>query len=100
MNITKIINGDTATITLAGRLDTVTSSILSDELGELFEKQSTSLILDFTDLEYISSAGLRVLLTAQKKVKTLGTEMEIVGVNDTVKEVFDITGFSGILKIS
>lgn len=51
-------------------------------------------------MEYISSAGLRVLLTAQKKVNALGTEMKIIGANETVKEIFDITGFFGIININ
>lgn len=59
-----------------------------------------NLIFDFNTMEYISSAGLRVLLTAQKKVNALGTEMKIIGANETVKEIFDITGFFGIININ
>jgi len=100
MDITKSTNENTTAIALAGRLDTVTSVSLSNELGAVFGAGAINLIFDFTKLEYISSAGLRVLLTAQKKVNALGTEMEIIGANDTVKEIFEITGFSGFLKIS
>lgn len=78
----------------------MTSVQLSNELGTTLEGGPVNLVFDFIALEYISSAGLRVLLTAQKKMKALGTEMEITGANETVKEVFEITGFSGILKIS
>lgn len=100
MNITTTIEGNTAHIKLAGRLDTVTSSTLANELGKVFEGGAVNLLLNFGELEYISSAGLRVLLTSQKKVKSLGTEMEIINAKESVKEVFDITGFSGILTIS
>jgi anti-sigma B factor antagonist len=100
MKITTTMEGNLARLALEGRLDTVTSSQLATELGHLFEGGALSLIFDFRELEYISSAGLRVLLTAQKKVKSLGTALEIVNANESVKEVFDITGFSGILTIS
>lgn len=100
MEITKSINGNTTTLSLSGRLDTVTSTQLSNEIGRVFEDGTVNLIFDFTSLEYISSAGLRVLLTAQKKINTIGAEMKIAGVNDTVREIFDITGFSGIININ
>ncbi len=100
MKITKNKQGDTITLVLKGRLDTVTSGQLANELSAIFFAGSVSLVFDFTDLEYISSAGLRVLLTAQKKVNALGTEMTIVGANETVREIFDITGFSAIMSIS
>lgn len=99
MEINKKTNEDSTTIALSGRLDTVTCVQLSDELAEIFETGAVNLVFDFTALEYISSAGLRVLLTAQKKVNALGTKMEIRGTNETVKEIFDITGFSGIINI-
>jgi len=99
MEITKIIDGNTVTLTLAGRLDVVTSAELSNELGTIFEQGAVNLIFDFSPLEYISSAGLRVMLTAQKKVNALGTTMKIINVSETVKEVFDVTGFSGIMEI-
>lgn len=99
MEIKKNIEEKTVTINLIGRLDTVTCSQLANELGIIFETGDVNLIFDFVELEYISSAGLRVLLTAQKKVKSLGTEMEIRGANESVREVFDITGFSSIFNI-
>jgi len=99
MDIIKSTNENTTTLVLVGRLDTVTSGQLSNELGTVFGVGATKLVFDFAKLEYVSSAGLRVLLTAQKKVNALGTEMEIIGANETVKEIFDITGFSGILTI-
>ncbi len=99
MEIKRQTEGNTVHLLLTGRLDTVTSNRLANELGEVFAAGPVSLVLDFSNLEYISSAGLRVLLTAQKKVKALGTEMHITGANDDVREVFDITGFSTILTI-
>ena len=89
---------DTAlTVALSGRLDTTTAPQLEGELKSTL-RGVTELILDFTKLEYISSAGLRVLLGAQKEMNRRGS-MKLIGVCDTVKEVFDITGFSDILTI-
>ena len=80
-------------------MDTVTSSQLEPEVSEVFEEEKSNIVFDFTSLEYISSAGLRVLLASQKQVNSLGTEMRIVGANDVVKEIFEITGFSDIMQI-
>ena len=97
MKILKEQTAKTLTLTLEGRLDTKTSpeleAVLVNELGDTAE-----LILDFEHLEYISSAGLRVLLTAQKKMNTQGT-MIIRNVCEDVREVFDISGFSDILTV-
>jgi len=100
MQITKNSSGNTVTLVLQGRLDTVTSTQLATELSAVFAGGVANLVFDFAALEYISSAGLRVVLTAQKKINAMGTEMQIVGANETVKEIFDITGFSGIISIS
>ena len=85
------------TMKLGGRLDTTTAP----ELEKAFEENmdvSKDLILDMKELEYISSAGLRVLLAAQKKMNQAG-KMKLTGVSDEVMEVFEITGFSDILTI-
>ena len=87
MKITKNTSGNTTTLALQGRLDTVTSTQLANEHSAIFEGEAVNLVFDFAALDYISSAGLRVLLTAQKKVNVLGTEMKIIGANETVKEV-------------
>jgi anti-sigma B factor antagonist len=100
MKITKNTKGNITTLALQGRLDTLTSTQLANDLSAIFEGGAVNLVFDFAALEYISSAGLRVLLTAQKKVNALGTEMRIIEANETVKEIFDITGFSGIMKIN
>lgn len=90
-------NGSTLEIKLTERLDTVTSPQLEEKLKEELEG-ITNLQFDFAELEYISSAGLRVLLTASKKMKKQG-KMEIRNVNEEVMEVFTITGFGEILTI-
>ena len=97
MTIEKNLNGTELTVTLTGRLDTTTAPQLEVEVKENLggiEK----LILDFTALEYLSSAGLRVLLAAQKIMNKQG-EMIIKNVNDTVKEIFEVTGFIDILTV-
>ena len=97
MNIQKTVNGTTLTVKLEGRLDTTTSPKLEEELKSSVDGIG-SLVLDFEKLEYISSAGLRVLLSMQKIMNKQG-EMHIKNVNETVMEVFEITGFADILTI-
>ena len=97
MNITKSLNGSALTIALDGRLDTTTSPALETELHDSLDG-ITSLTFDFDKLEYISSAGLRVLLSAQKTMNKQG-EMIICHVNESIQEIFDITGFTDILTI-
>ena len=97
MIITKKQNGTNLQIALAGRLDTVTAPELEKELNASLDV-AESLTLDFSKLDYISSAGLRVLLSAHKTMSKKGG-MKIANVNEIVKEVFDVTGFSDILTI-
>lgn len=97
MTLNKTLNGSSLTIAVEGRLDTVTSPELEAFVSENLEGV-TELTFDFTNLEYISSAGLRVLLSSQKKMNTKG-KMKVTGVNDTVNEIFEVTGFSDILTI-
>ena len=98
MNITKKANGEALTIALEGRLDTTTSPQLDEELDVSLEG-IRDLTLDLSDLSYISSAGLRVLLRAQRKKNGLRGSLLVTGVNDSIMEIFDITGFSEILTI-
>ena len=97
MTIEKNLNGTELTITIAGRLDTTTAPQLEAEF-----KQSINgvekLVLDFANLEYLSSAGLRVLLAVQKVMNKQG-EMVIRNVNETINEIFEVTGFIDILTI-
>ena len=97
LNITKNVNGSELTIGLEGRLDTVTSPTLESELKSSLEGID-ALIFDMAQLQYISSAGLRVLLAAQKIMNRQGT-MTVKNVSEDVKEIFDVTGFSDILTI-
>ncbi len=97
MEILKEQNGSELTIKLVGRLDTTTAPQLDDVLNASLNGVE-SLILDFEKLEYISSAGLRILLAAQKQMNKQGT-MNLCNVNDDINEVFEITGFSDILTI-
>ena len=97
MTINKICSGSEETIALEGRLDTTTAPELEAELKDALEG-ITSLTFDFEKLEYISSAGLRVLLSAQKAMNKRGT-MKIIHVNDVIMEVFEVTGFTDILTI-
>jgi anti-sigma B factor antagonist len=99
MEIKKTIDGNTTVLKLSGRLDTITSPQLGKELDTVFEAGAINLTFDLSALDYISSSGLRVLLSAQKKINSLGTSMKITGVNETVKEIFEVTGFTGILSI-
>ena len=82
---------------ITGRLDTTTAPALDKTINENLDGIK-SLVLDFKCLEYISSAGLRVLLSAQKKMKQVGT-MKIINVCELVMEVFEMTGFSDVLNI-
>ena len=97
MNISKMVSGTVLNISLEGRLDTTTAPQLEGEVkGAL--TGVTELVLDFSQLEYLSSAGLRVILAAQKIMNKQG-KMVIRHVNETIQEVFEVTGFSDILTI-
>ncbi|WP_185752104.1 STAS domain-containing protein [Eubacterium sp. AB3007] len=97
LNINKTQKDSTLTLALEGRLDTVTSPELDEVVKEALDGV-TELVFDFTELQYISSAGLRVLLSAQKKMAKQGS-MKILHVNETIMEIFEVTGFSEILTI-
>lgn len=97
MNITKNTEGKVLNIALEGRLDTTTAPQLETELKQSIG-DNNELILDFAKLEYISSAGLRVLLAAQKVMNKQG-KMVIRNVNDVISEVFEVTGFADILTV-
>ncbi|MDO5112625.1 MAG: STAS domain-containing protein [Clostridia bacterium] len=97
MTINKTADGATLTLALEGRLDTVTAPQLETALSDSLDGIEM-LVLDFADLVYISSAGLRVLLAAQKRMAKQGG-MVVRHVNETIMEVFDVTGFADILTI-
>lgn len=97
MTIDKKQDGAQLTLSLAGRLDTTTAPELETEINAI-TADTSELFMDFTALEYLSSAGLRVILGAQKKMQKQG-KMVVKNVNETIMEVFEITGFSDILTI-
>ena len=97
MKINKTNEGEKLTISIEGRLDTTTSPELSKELDSSLEGV-TQLVFDLEKLDYISSSGLRVLLSAQKAMNGKGT-MVVKNVSEMVMEVFEITGFTDILSI-
>ena len=90
-------NTEETTLEVVGRLDTITAPMLDKAINEDIEG-TTALILDFSGLLYISSAGLRVLLGAQKKMQQIGS-MKVTNVCEDVMEVFEMTGFADILTI-
>lgn len=97
LNVEKAVNGTHAVFKLEGRLDTVTAPQLEQELQASLEGIS-ELTLDFEKLEYISSAGLRVLLSTEKTMVERGG-MKIIHVSELISEIFEVTGFSDILTI-
>lgn len=97
MDILKTQKDSALTLALVGRLDTVTAPSLEAEVNGSLDGV-TQLVLDFEQLDYISSAGLRVLLAAQKRMNKQGT-MTVKNANADIKEVFEITGFCDILTI-
>ena len=98
MTITQTKNGTNLTVALEGRLDTMTSPELEQAMRTALDDVDT-LTLDLANLVYISSAGLRVLLTLHKRMAGKGG-MTVTHVGEIVQEVFDVTGFSGVLTIA
>ncbi len=97
MEIAKIANGTALTLAVSGRLDTTTAPALEEEVKNSLGGV-TELTLDFEKLEYVSSAGLRVILAAQKTMNKQGS-MKVINVCSDIMEVFEITGFNDILTI-
>ena len=97
LDIKKNLNGARLEFVLDGRLDTITAPQLEEEVKAYIDG-ITELIFDFANLAYVSSAGLRVLLSAQKTMNEKGS-MVVKNVSDEIQEIFDVTGFSDILTI-
>ena len=97
MTINKTQNGNALTIALEGRLDTTTAPELEQELKQSLDGVE-ALTFDFSKVDYISSAGLRVLLFAQKAMYSKGS-LKVTHANELVKEVFEVTGFASVLNI-
>lgn len=97
MTVTKTLEDKILNVKVDGRLDTATAPELEKELEGVLE-EAEELVFDFEGLEYMSSAGLRILLATQKKMSAKGG-MKVTNVNDVISEIFEITGFSDILTI-
>ena len=96
MQIDKTLENGILTLKVVGRLDTNTSADLE---AALVLDGVSGVVFDFSDLEYISSAGLRVLMAAQKSMMASGGKMSVANPNEMVKGIFDITGMSGVFNI-
>lgn len=99
MNIKELKKDKAIVIILEGRLDSTNSGEMEKKFISLLEKGEKNLLVDFSALDYISSAGLRVMLMAAKKSKAAGGKLVLASLTDNVQEVFDIAGFSGIFPI-
>ena len=99
MQLTATPSEGVIVIKIEGNLDTQTSPEAQEELDRIVEDGARKLLIDFADLAYISSAGLRVLLATAKKLTTEQGEMRMCNMNDVVKEVFEVSGFSTIFKV-
>lgn len=97
MEILKELNGNCLVLKLVGRLNSMTAPLFEEEIKAVDGVEK--LVLDLEELDYISSAGLRVLLVAEKKMMAVG-ELVLINVQDAVREVLDITGFSSMLTIN
>ena len=99
MDVTISKNDNKTIAALSGRLDTTNAEQFQAEIAGLFEDPSPDIELDCTDMDYTSSQGLRIFLMLQKSVSSKGGKMVMTNMKPQVKEVFDITGFSSIIKI-
>ena len=97
MKVDKAVSGNKLDLAVTGRIDTTTAPQLEEEIRDSLDGIE-ELVMDFSGVEYISSAGLRVLLSCQKTMNTQGS-MALTGVRDSVMEIFEVTGFSDILTI-
>lgn len=102
LDIEKSYIGDEMILYLSGRLDTQTSPEFQVYFDDCIDDEFDKLTLDFGELDYLSSAGLRVILYVQKKLKSLDKkcDLSIVNVSDSVMEIFDMTGFTDLINIS
>lgn len=100
MEISITESGDVRILSFQGNLDTNTSPDAENEINGLIEAGAQKLLVNFENLDYISSAGLRILLATAKKLKAGQGDLKICCLNETVQEVFDISGFATILSVS
>jgi len=91
--------GEAVVVEVEGRIDATGATVFEAHCDQWIKKGTRSLVLDFSDLEYLSSAGLRSIVSVSKKVKPAGGKVVVCGLKGTVKEIFDIAGFSALLPI-
>jgi anti-anti-sigma factor len=99
MEIQKERVGDAHVVTVSGRLDGIYSSAFANQVGELITGMTPKILIDFTDIDFVTSAGLRALLVLLKKSKASGGVFALCGVNEQVAEVLDISGFAAMFSI-
>jgi anti-sigma B factor antagonist len=99
MNVTERTVNDIVVVVIEGRLDANTSGALEARFLQLVEEGRTRFVFDLSNLAYVSSAGLRVLLVAAKKMKAVKGSLALIQMTENVKEVFDMSGFSAIFTI-
>jgi anti-anti-sigma factor len=99
MDITTRTQGDVTIVAFAGNLDSNSSPQAQQALDGILAGAGRKLVVDFTPLDYISSAGLRVLLGTAKRLSGAGGTLRLFGLNETVREVFEISGFATILAV-
>jgi anti-sigma B factor antagonist len=99
MTISVKTTNDVKVLHCEGELDTQTSPDAQEQLNQLIDEGARKVLVNFEKLEYISSAGLHVLLTAAKQLKAVDGELRVCGLNEVVREVFDISGFTTIFKV-
>jgi len=98
MTINKTLESGTVTLTMKGKLSTTTSPQFQEALTSALN-EAKQIILDFKEVDYVASAGLRVLLLGEKNAKASGKIMTLINVSADIMEIFDVTGFTGILNI-
>ena len=99
MEITQTDQEGVVIIEVKGRLDTLSSSELENHIEKLINENKPKIVLDFSELDFISSSGLRVLLAAAKQLKTISGKMVLCALRDHVKEVFDVAGFTLLFSL-
>ena len=99
MDIQKERVGDVQVVTAEGRLDGIYSSAFANEVGALISGTHPKILIDFTDIDHVTSAGLRAVLLLMKKAKASGGAFALCGINEQVREVLDISGFAEIFSI-
>ncbi len=99
MDIQQHVDGDVTIVALHEKLDTGTAPDAGQALSALVEQGSRRIVVDFTDVAYVSSAGLRVLLATAKQLRAKGGALRVCSLNEGIQEVFDISGFSTLLSV-